>query len=317
MSILDSEIKEEDTSPRRHNESHEIKLILNALKAQLGQVILDRKCKWCDQHENLLKLWKKQAAINLWLQLASNYYYSKLNDYLSYPSIVLSAATSISVFGSDCDLKAKFAISILALVSGVLTAINKHLRAAEKGQEYALRAKDYHTFIREIDFILATNREERPNATDTLERIRGYYDRIVDMQMEPPVKVIRSYEKKFRPLENSLFSDLKSEMRSNDSFYADRVSPFGPNHTQSGIPKANKETMLSAKISHKQIKNLIYSPYQLFNSNAPMSAATHPSITLQIGPDCNDESRRPPIVSPRPPLNQKSIDIDLEKLDKV
>lgn len=258
------------------------------IQNQLDRILDDHASKWNDSHDNLLKLWRKQASINLWLQLASNYFYTRLNDYLSYPAIIVSAATSIGVFGSDDSLKGKFAISILALVSGILTAVNKHCRAAEKGQEYALRAKDYYTFIREIDFILSRTREERPPMTETLERVKSTYDRIVDMQMEPPIHVIRDYEKKFRPLEASLFSDLQSEIRSNSSSSSSRTSlgprdiekhatninqtPKKPPHmiwndnpfSDSSTRPANFSKIYQTK---KQPKNAIFSPYQLFSTN--------------------------------------------------
>lgn len=186
---------------------------LETIQNRVEEIALEKAGRWNENHDNLLQNWRKQASINLWLQLASNYYYTRLNDYLSYPAIIVSAATSIGVFGIDDNLGGKLAISVMALVTGILTAINKHCRAAEKGQEFALRAKDYYTFIREIDFILSTSRDERGDLGETLERVKNTYDRIVDMQLEPPIHVIRDYEKKFRPLENSLFSDLKSEMR--------------------------------------------------------------------------------------------------------
>lgn len=274
----------------------DIENALVSIRSQLERLNIERCGKWDESHDNLLKLWRKQASINLWLQLASNYYYAKLNDYLSYPAIIVSAATSIGVFGSDNSLAGKFAISILALIAGTLTAINKHCRAPEKSQEFALRAKDYYTFIREIDFIMSTKREERPVMSETLERVKATYDRIVDMQMEPPIHVIRDYEKKFRPLSNSLFSDLKSELRSPSSSTSSISSEKELETaktcraTSLHIPTMNKNanfdgqiditvlrdaktsplsriiTPVKDQIGKKQIK-AIFSPYQLFSTN--------------------------------------------------
>lgn len=166
---------------------------------------------WHESHDNLLKAWRKQASINLWLQIASNYYYGRLNDFLSYPAIIIAAVTSIGVFGIDNTLLGKYITSILALMTGTLTAVNKHLQAAEKAKEFMLCAKDYYMFIREIDYILATVKDERPNIIETMNRIRATYDRIVDMQLDPPIHIIKRYERKFRPLEEALFQDLQSE----------------------------------------------------------------------------------------------------------
>lgn len=250
--------------------------MIHDLSIQVSKIATDRMSKWHEGHDNLLRIWRKQAAINLWLQLASNYYYHKLNDCLSYPSIIISAATSIGVFGSDNSMVGKYAISILALMSGILTAVNKHCRAAEKSQEFALRAKDYYTFIREIDFILSICKDERKDMGETLERIRSTYDRIVDMQLEPPIHIVREYEKKFKPLEASLF-DLSSEMRSRSSVEEPEPRGEPPGHSgpmNKAGPMANCgmdiEAMrnMSVKAVQNKIKDSIMSPYQLFSGLA-------------------------------------------------
>ena len=309
----------------------EITKTMQSIQDQLSRITLEQQGKWNESHDMLLKLWRKQASINLWLQLASNYYYTRMNDYLTYPAIIVSAATSIGVFGSDDSLKGKFAISILALLSGILTAINKHCRAAEKGQEYALRAKDYYTFIREIDFILSTSKEERPSMTETLERVKSAYDRIVDMQMEPPIHVIRDYEKKFRPLANSLFTDLQEELRVADSTassISDRdksiaktrrttsltspsprkdppTSPFNEFNLREARVTQQQQSKIFVQQQKKQMqktKNAIFSPYQLFGSN-PMRLDEFNASNLTTQPSVSCF----PTDQPRPSLDGRLL----------
>lgn len=252
-------------------ELQELTTTLKELSTQVEKLVQDKCTKWTDAHDNLLKVWRKQSTINLWLQLASSYYYARLNDYFSYPSIIISAATSISVFGNDNSLGGKFAIAILALLSGILTAINKHCRAAERGQEFALRAKDYYTFIRDIDFILATHKDERSDMGETLERVKSTYDRIIDMQLEPPIHIIREYEKKFKPLEASFLTDLQSEMRSNKSDTSQRMTPpirIVPSTSQNRAlfePVIDEQKFF--KNAQKKLKSTLMSPYQLYSGS--------------------------------------------------
>lgn len=172
------------------------------------------KCKccpsmyWHDGHNNLLQHWRKQASINLWLQIASNYYYLRINDWLSYPSILLSASLSIGVFGLDTGLKGQFVSAALAMLAGILVAINKHVGSPEKAQAHMLRAKDYYGFVRYLDCLLSTSFEERDPMSETMMRIKENFNRIVDMSLEPPLGVVRTYEDRFKPIEKMLFSPL-------------------------------------------------------------------------------------------------------------
>jgi hypothetical protein len=161
---------------------------------------------WHEGHNSLLQHWRKQASINLWLQIASNYYYLRINDWLCYPSILLSASLSIGVFGLGTNMTGQFVSAVLAMLAGILVAINKHLGSPEKAQAHILRAKDYYGFVRCLDCLLSTVFEERDPMSETMLRIKENFNRIVDMSLEPPLSVVRSYEKRFRPIEKILFT---------------------------------------------------------------------------------------------------------------
>ena len=258
---------------------------VNHVRVILDKLYEDKRSKWTDAHDRLLTTWRKQASISLWLQLASNYYYARLNDYLSYPVMVFSTATSIGVFGLNDSLTGKFTISIISLISGMITAVNKHCRAPEKSQEYALRAKDYYTFIRELDFLLATDKEERSDLGETIERIKNTYNRIVDMQLEPPIHILREYEKKFRPLEASMFSDLMSEFKSQPQPEDDNIDNIS---NQSKPPPSPFVKMMTQaftkqeqKAAHKKLAKTIFSPYQLFVGGDLPTSNLVPALSSQ------------------------------------
>ena len=170
--------------------------------------VLRYDAMWHDAHENLLKTWRRQASINMWLQTASSYYYRRMNGYLAYPSILLSAVTSIGVFGIDtCNnaLGGKYITSCMSLASAFLIGINKHAQAAEKAQEFMLRSRDFYSMIRDIDVLLSTPKEERGTCSEIMTRMRSEFDRILNMSLDPPHHIILQYEKKFRALEQDLY----------------------------------------------------------------------------------------------------------------
>ena len=172
--------------------------------------------EWMEYHDDILRNWKKQAAINLWLALASKYRFDIINNWLTYPCIVISASTSIGILGLDKFEGGKYALSSVVLFSAILTAISKHFGAAEKSQEFYMRSKDYFAFIRELDYILSLHFNERNNVIETLTRLKAQFDRIMDQQLDPPLDVIRQYEQKFKPLDDSILQ-LNDELLDVDS----------------------------------------------------------------------------------------------------
>lgn len=171
--------------------------------------------EWRESHTELLHEWKRQAAVCLWLQIASHYHYARINNWITYPTVVITAATSIGIWGIENSEIGKFIMSGVSLFAGILATVAKHCRAAEKSNEFQLRSKEYLGIIREIDYILALDVDQRPNVAETMLRIRGAFDRIMDLQLDPPLAVIRLYEERFRSLESSMLgSDLVKELES-------------------------------------------------------------------------------------------------------
>jgi hypothetical protein len=164
---------------------------------------------WGTSHEDLLKNWRKQCTVSLWLSFASKYYFEKINNWLSYPSIVLSTISSVGIVGWDCDHVGMYVMSAAMLLAGILTTINKHLMAAEKSHEFYLRGKDYYALIRSIDYYLALDRDDRPSSDEVVLTLRTNLDKITDQQIDFPLYIIREYEKKFKPIE-SMFGDLET-----------------------------------------------------------------------------------------------------------
>lgn len=260
--------------------------------------VLRSDAQWHDAHESLLKTWRRQASINMWLQTASSYYYRRMNGYLAYPSILLSAVTSIGVFGIDtCDnaLGGKYITSCMSLISAFLIGINKHAQAAEKAQEFMLRSRDFYSMIRDIDVLLSTPKHERGTCSEVMTRMRSEFDRIVNMSLDPPHHIILQYEKKFRALEQDLYDlqlkedtpDAKLEPNKTEPNKPSGNSPAQNTTTTAGLSEVadnlvsqyatqagmynsyySSNRYSTAKQNHalqKRVQKVILSPYQLYN----------------------------------------------------
>lgn len=178
---------------------------------------------WDESHDILIKSWRKQASINIWLQQASSYYYARLSDWTTYPCIVSSVLTAISVFSIEHEA-VKYVVAGLSLVSSVLLAVNKHSRAAEKSQQYSSTARDYASFIRYLNFISILTGVQKPPMKETIAKVRSDFDKINENQLDPPLYIIRAYERNHKSIEASMYADLVAERRNPELIQSSRES---------------------------------------------------------------------------------------------
>jgi hypothetical protein len=170
---------------------------------------------WSPQYEALMAKWRKECAIQMWLQQASHQYYTRLDNWFSYPSIVLSTIISIGIFASfaECADHAllNYGMGFLALSSAALTGINKQMMSAERAAEHRTHAQEYQVLVRHIDYVLNLTCTDRPPALDTLSELRGRLDTLTQHQHHPPPHIVRAYERTHRGIERSMFKDLEDE----------------------------------------------------------------------------------------------------------
>jgi hypothetical protein len=164
------------------------------------------KFKWTKEHEDILRQWKARCFVSLWLQLASGYYYNKLYNWLSYPVIIMSSLSSAALFSSD-DSIMKFLLGIITMSCGILTSVTRQLKPGELYQDHASISKRYLNLIRNIDMCLSTTLEMRPDPQVFLEKIGQEIDTLETTQLDPPLLIVRRFEKKYGPIHRVLYGD--------------------------------------------------------------------------------------------------------------
>ena len=181
-----------------------------------------RECDWTDAHEDILKEWKAKCFVNLWLQDKSAYYYVRLYNLLSYPVIMLSSVSSAALFSTDNDIIKYFA-GAMTLCSGVLTAITRQLKPGEMYQQHALTTRRYTNLLRNIDICLSLTVTMRPSPAHFLDKIGLEIENLASNQLDPPLNVIKRFERKYGPLDKMLYGEdivelLKIELHANKMF---------------------------------------------------------------------------------------------------
>jgi hypothetical protein len=168
--------------------------------------------QWTKEHEDILKIWKAKAFAYLWLQNNSCYHYLLLQNWLAYTVIVLSSVSSAIMFSYMplCYISIdiiQYIIGSLSLLSAILTGITRQLKPGEMYQQHATVSKRYHNWIRSIDACLSLTRTLRPNPVIFIEKAGAELDTLANSQVEPPLFVIRRFERIYGPLEKVLYGE--------------------------------------------------------------------------------------------------------------
>lgn len=181
-----------------------------------------QESEWTEAHEDILKEWKAKCFVNLWLQEKSSYYYVRLYNFLTYPIIFLTSTSSAALFSSN-NLVLKYIAGVMTLTSGMLTAITRQLKPGELYQQHALTTRRYMNLLRNIDICLSLTIPMRLSPAHFIDKIGLEIDNLASNQLDPPISVIRRFEKKYGPLDKMLYGEdivelLKIELHANKMF---------------------------------------------------------------------------------------------------
>lgn len=170
---------------------------------------------WEATHESILKEWKAKCFVQMWLQIKSGYFYSKLHDILSYPIIILSSVCGATLFTTSIPA-VKYLMGAFSITSGVLTAITRQVRPGELYQQYSQTAKRYQMLIRRIQTCLELPPEMRPPVEVFIDKIGTEIDALSATQLYPPSIILRMFERTYGYLDQLLFGEDIIELLSKD-----------------------------------------------------------------------------------------------------
>lgn len=174
---------------------------------------------WTPQHDAILASWKAKCFVYMWLQNASSYYFSFMNNLLCYPVIILSSCTSATVFSVQVaqGFYMKYILGVISLLSALLMAIIRQMKPDEMNNSYSTTTRKYQIVIRKIDIMLDLSfsmRRENPEVF--IERLNSEIDGISQLQLMPPSNVIKRFEKRFGNLHEILYGQDIIELLKRD-----------------------------------------------------------------------------------------------------
>ena len=188
---------------------------------------------WNKELENLIAQEGEKCAGLAWIYRESESYYSKANNFVALPVIVLSTLTgfvsgSSQLIFNNADTSS-IGIGAVSLFTGVLSTIGSYFSWAKKAEACRISALQYSKLHKFITVELTLPKVERIRAKDMLKMIRETVERLLETSPAIPPKIIEAYNKKFAT-EKSAISHPEiatgvTPVQINRNVYDDHVDP--------------------------------------------------------------------------------------------
>jgi hypothetical protein len=130
---------------------------------------------WSSEKEKLLKEWGVQSDMHSWLHNYNAEYYSKLDKWLSIPSILISAVTSTALFSSlglDDNKYIVISFGILLVIGTVLQSSRDFINVIHLIHENRNSSKLYQILSNDIDEQLHQSYGGREDGDKFLNKIK-------------------------------------------------------------------------------------------------------------------------------------------------
>lgn len=156
---------------------------------------------WNSQLERVISDEGERSLCFVWLHSKSEKWYSKLNNYITLPVIMLSTVAGAGSIGSDALFGgsniANVSIGVISLGVATLNTISSFFGWAKRSESHRIAAATYAKVYRFILIELALPRSERIAAKDMLKIVRDQCDRLQETSPQIPDNVIEDFKRNF------------------------------------------------------------------------------------------------------------------------
>jgi hypothetical protein len=161
----------------------------------------DTEVSWNSSLETLIGQEGEKCSGLAWLYGEAELYYSKMNNYIALPVIVLSTLTGF-ISGSsqmifDNPTTSSVGIGAVSLFTGVLSTFGSYFSWAKKTEACRITALQYTKLLKFITIEMTLPKEERIRARDMLKMIRETAERLLETSPAIPRHIIAEYKKRF------------------------------------------------------------------------------------------------------------------------
>lgn len=167
---------------------------------------MDNEQGWVNEHEDILKEWTEKARFYAWMHNKTSYHYSRLNNKLTVPLIILSTLTASANFTLVGNKEhtlfyntfMPLIIGIMSMTSAVLSSLVKFLKSGELAEKHQEIFRKYNNFVRNISLELSLPRDQRKVPYEICNMYRSDFERLNNDSPCIPQNIIKQFNHKFK-----------------------------------------------------------------------------------------------------------------------
>ncbi len=162
------------------------------------------KTVWTREQEMLLAKWADKALCYRWLHDLSEKKFTRLNNIIQIPVIILSTATGAinvgvdSIFPTSMKQYANIGLGGISILTGIITTVGNFLRYAQNMEGHRVASIQWSKFHRNINAEINIHPDQRQDAVEFFTVCRAELDRLVEQSPSIPTDIINAFESRFR-----------------------------------------------------------------------------------------------------------------------
>jgi hypothetical protein len=169
----------------------------------------DRDLSWSSALETLIAQEGERCRGYSILHQKAEAYYSRRNNWIAIPVIILSTLSGTASVGSSSLFAGETQISsiVIGLVSisvGVMNTISSYYSFSRKSESHRIAYLHYNKLFQTVSIELALPRQERIEPEILLKDIRTQMERLAETTPTPPDVILDDFNKRFKEYDKSI-----------------------------------------------------------------------------------------------------------------
>lgn len=194
--------------------------------------VVERDIHWSEPLEVLIAQEGEKCRGLAWIHQKSEGYYSRRNNFIAIPVIVLSTLSGTASVGSSSLFQGETHISsiVIGLVSigvGILNTIASYFAFSRKSEAHRIAYLSYNKLFQTISVELSLPRSEREEPESLLKKIRDTMERLAETTPSAPDSILSDFNLKFKDEDKSIARPAETNGLHKIKIYMKEVASTG------------------------------------------------------------------------------------------
>ena len=192
----------------------------------------DRDLTWSSALESLIAQEGEKCRGLSWINQRCEIFYSKRNNWIAIPVIVLSTLAgtasvgSSSLFSGDTQISS-IAIGLVSIGVGILNTISSYFAFSRKSEAHRIAYLSYNKLFQIISVEMSLPRSEREDPESLLKKIRDTMERLAETTPTAPDAILSDFNLKFKDEDKSIARPTETNGLHKIKIYMKEVASTG------------------------------------------------------------------------------------------